>query len=58
MAETKRAGDGLSDEEMVASVQSQTDSEHDQADVFEREADGATTETEAAKADADELAGQ
>ena len=55
---TKPAGEGLSDEEMARQVASQTDSQHEQADVFEREADGATTETEAAKADADELAGQ
>jgi hypothetical protein len=49
------AGKGVSDEEMVRQVAEQTDSEHEQADVFEREADGASTETEAAKADADEL---
>ena len=53
---TKQAGEGLSDEEMVRQVADQTDSEHQQADVFEREADGTTTDTEAAKADADELA--
>jgi hypothetical protein len=49
------AGEGVSDEEMVRQVGEQTDSEHEQADVFERETDGASTETEAAKADADEL---
>jgi hypothetical protein len=54
---TKQAGDGVSDEEMVAQVAEQTDSEHQHADVFEREADGAATDTEAAKADADELVG-
>ena len=54
---TVPAGEGLSDEEMVRQVAEQTDSEHQQADVFEREADGATTDTEAAKADADELQG-
>ena len=53
--ETKPAGEGLTDQEMVEQVQNATDSEHDQADVFEREQDGATTDTEAAKADADEL---
>lgn len=52
---TRPAGEGLSDEEMVQQVADQTDSEHQQADVFEREADGAATDTEAAKADADEL---
>lgn len=54
---TVPAGEGLSDEEMVRQVGAQTDSQHQQADVFEREADGTTTDTEAAKADADELAG-
>jgi hypothetical protein len=53
---TKQAGDGISDEEMVEQVAAQTDSEHQQADVFQREADGTATDTEAAKADADELA--
>ena len=53
---TVQAGEGLSDEEMARQVAGQTDSEHQQADVFEREADGATTDTEAAKAGADELA--
>ncbi|HJQ42562.1 MAG TPA: hypothetical protein VJ831_05730 [Jatrophihabitantaceae bacterium] len=53
---TKPAGEGVTDEEMVRQVAEQTDSEHQQADVFEREADGTTTDTEAAKADADELA--
>jgi hypothetical protein len=52
---TVQAGEGLSDEEMVEQVARQTDSEHQQADVFEREEDGAATDTEAAKADADEL---
>jgi hypothetical protein len=54
---TKQAGDGVTDDEMVAQVAQQTDSQHQQADVFEREADGAATDTEAAKADADELEG-
>jgi len=53
---TVAAGEGLSDEEMARQVAGQTDSQHQQADVFEREADGASTDTEAAKADADELA--
>lgn len=55
--ETTKAGDGLSDEEMVAQVNEQTPSEEHYKDVFEREKDGATTETEAAKASADELQG-
>jgi hypothetical protein len=53
----KQAGDGVSDEEMVEQVNRQTDSEHQQSDVFEREADGAATDTEAAKASGDELEG-
>jgi len=48
---------GVSDEEMVEQVNRQTDSEHQQSDVFEREADGAATDTEAAKASGDELEG-
>ncbi len=55
--ETKPAGEGLSDQEMVEQVANQTDSEGKWADVFERERDGASSETEAAKADADELEG-
>ncbi|HKC28783.1 MAG TPA: hypothetical protein VKB75_12295 [Jatrophihabitans sp.] len=52
----EQAGDGVSDEEMVRQVAAQTDSEHQRADVFEREGDGASTDTEAAKATGDELA--
>jgi hypothetical protein len=54
---TQQAGEGLSDEEMARQVAGQTSSDLDHADVFEREADGTTTDTEAAKASADELAG-
>lgn len=57
MGETKKAGDGISDEEMVEQVNEQTSSDEKWADVSKREADGATTETELAKADADELEG-
>lgn len=57
MAETKKAGDGVSDEEMVEQVNEQTSSDEKWADVSKREADGITTETELAKADADELEG-
>lgn len=53
----RKAGDGVSDDEMVEQVANQTDSELQQADVFKRETDGTTTDTEAAKADADELEG-
>ena len=57
MAEERTAGEGVSDQELVEQVARQTDSEHDQKDYFEREADGATSDTEAAKADADEASG-
>lgn len=56
--ETHAAGEGVSDKEMVEQVAGQTDSEHEWSDVFEREGDGAATDTEAAKADADELGGK
>lgn len=51
------AGEGLSDEEMARQVSEQTSSDLREADVFEREADGAATDVEAAKADADDLSG-
>jgi protease I len=54
---TTQAGDGLSDEEMVDQVADQTSSDIREADVFKREADGASTDTEAAKASGDELTG-
>lgn len=52
------AGEGLTDDEMARQVSEQTSSDLREADVFEREADGAATDTEAAKADADELTGR
>lgn len=55
MPEQKPAGEGLSDEEMAKQVSQQSSSELDQQDFFEREADGTTTDTEAAKAGADEV---
>ncbi len=51
------AGEGVSDEEFADQVADQTSSDLKHADVFERESDGAATDTEAAKASADELAG-
>ena len=51
---TTPAGEGLSDQEMVEQVAEQTSSDIREADVFKRESDGATTDTEAAKASADE----
>jgi hypothetical protein len=55
---TTPAGEGLSDEQMAEQVADQTSSDLQHKDVFEREADGATTDTEAAKATGDELAGE
>jgi len=52
---TKPAGEGVSDDELAEQVGEQTSSDLQAADVFERESDGATSDTEAAKADADEL---
>jgi hypothetical protein len=54
---TTQAGEGLSDEEMADQVADQTSSDIREADVFKREGDGAATDTEAAKATGDELAG-
>jgi hypothetical protein len=56
--EVRPAGEGLTDAEMAEQVANQTASDLKNSDVFEREADGATTDTEAAKASADELAGE
>jgi len=53
--ETKQAGEGLSDEEMVEQVAEQTPAEERYKDVFEREADGTLTDKEISKADADDL---
>jgi len=52
---THPAGEGLSDEEMVRQVAGQTASDLKYTDVFEREADGTTTDVEAAKATAEDL---
>jgi len=57
MSEKKQAGEGLTDEQMAAQVGEQTDSELQQKEWFERERDGTVTDTEAAKADADEAQG-
>jgi hypothetical protein len=55
--EVRRAGEGLTDEELADQVAGQTSSDLREADVFKREHGGAATATEAAKADADELKG-
>ena len=53
---TRAAGDGVDDQELETQVAEQTDSNLEVEGAFEREADGAATETEAAKASGDELA--
>jgi protease I len=55
MGDTKPAGEGVSDEEMVREVAGQTSSDLAVEDVFERETDGAAGDTEAAKADPEDL---
>lgn len=55
MGDTKPAGEGVSDEEMVREVAGQTSSDLAAEDVFERESDGAAGDTEIAKEDADDL---
>jgi hypothetical protein len=55
MGDTKPAGEGISDEEMVKEVADQTSSDLAVEDVFEREADGAAGDTEAAKAGPEDL---
>ena len=53
---TRPAGEGVDDSELAEQVGEQTSSDLQAEDVFEREADGAATDTEAAKAEGDELA--
>ena len=53
---TAPAGEGVSDQELAEQVGEQTSSDLQAEDVFERESDGAASDTEAAKADGDELA--
>jgi hypothetical protein len=55
--ETRAAGEGLSDEEMAREVAGQTSSDLKADDVFEREADGASSDVEAAKAGPEDLPG-
>jgi UDP-glucose 4-epimerase len=58
IGEVHEAGEGVSDQEMIEQVGEQTSSDLKYADVFKREADGTSTDVEAAKASADELAGE
>jgi hypothetical protein len=53
--ETRPAGEGISDDEMAREVAEQTSSDLKADDVFEREADGAASDVEAAKADPEDL---
>ena len=52
---TKPAGEGVGDEELSKQVADQTSSDLEAEGTFEREADGAATDTEVAKADGDDL---
>jgi protease I len=52
---TRPAGAGVDDQELASQVGEQTSSDLQAEDVFERESGGATTDTEAAKADGDDL---
>ena len=54
---TRPAGEGVEDEEFTSEVGDQTSSDLKTEQVFENEHDGAATDTEAAKADADEIGG-
>ncbi len=53
---TKPAGEGVSDEELAKQVGEQTTSDLEVEGAFERESEGAATDTEIAKASGDELA--
>ena len=53
---TRAAGDGVDDQELESQVAEQTSSDLEFEGAFEREADGAASDTEAAKASGDELA--
>ncbi len=53
---TRAAGDGVDDQELAKQVADQTDSDLAVEGTFEREADGAATDVEAAKATGDDLA--
>jgi hypothetical protein len=53
---TRAAADGVDDQELESQVAGQTDSNLEVEGAFQREADGATTDTEAAKANGDDLA--
>lgn len=52
---TKPAGEGVSDKELTEQVGEQTSSDLEVEDAFERESDGAATDTEIAEADGNDL---
>lgn len=52
---TRPAGEGVDDQALAEQVGEQTDSNLEVEGTFERESDGAASETEAAKATGDEL---
>lgn len=52
---TRPAGEGVDDEAMAEQVAEQTDPNLEVEGTFERESDGAASDTEAAKATGDEL---
>lgn len=53
---TRPAGEGVDDEQLRKQVAGQTSSDLEVEEAFERESGGASSDTEAAKADGDELA--
>ena len=52
---TTEAGEGVSDQQLSEQVADQTSSDLEVEGAFERESGGAASDTEAAKADADDL---
>lgn len=52
---TRPAGEGVDDKELTEQVADSTSSDLEVEGAFERESDGAASDTEAAKADADDL---
>ena len=52
---TRPAGDGLADDQLTEEVAEQTSNDLDVEGAFERESDGAASDTEVAKATGDEL---
>jgi hypothetical protein len=54
---TRPAGEGVGDDALAGQVAEQTDSNLEVEETFERESGGTATDTEAAKASGDELAG-